>query len=490
MDCKAPGMEALHRDGILSARSFTPPPDHKQVIDKLTKVRDPIEFARKTKEAAKELGVSSGAVKEAVDQRRGELAKTPTAPPKPDMRKLAASARKIIASEDVLGRFAKEIGRLIVGEEKNTKILYLVATSSVFDKTMHAAIKGPSGGGKSEIRKRVLDFFPPERVISFTALSERALLYLNDGFEHKILSMGEALTGKQVEFQDYLLRELMSEGTLRYPVVQKIEGELVTTIIEKDGPVAFLVTTTRNKLNPENETRMLSLEVNDTEEQTKAVLGKVAAVVGLNKKARADALCRWHDFHRWLAAGECRVLIPYAKTLSTLIKATKSVRLRRDFSQLLLAIKANALLHREHRGRSTKGSIVATITDDYAAVRALMADLLATASEIKMRQTIEDTIAAVRMVAARRPDPDIDGATVRQVAHELDLDRSAVHRRLKAAESEGHIVNLETRKGYPARYKPTADGGGWLMDKARSGELLPTSGALRRAYKAQRATEG
>jgi Toprim domain len=90
MDCEAPGMEALHRDRILSALSFTPPPDHKQVIDKLTKVRDPIDLARKTKEAAKELGVCSGAVKEAVDQRRGELAKTPTAPPKPNIRKLAA----------------------------------------------------------------------------------------------------------------------------------------------------------------------------------------------------------------------------------------------------------------------------------------------------------------------------------------------------------------------------------------------------------------
>jgi hypothetical protein len=387
----------------------------------------------------------------------------------------------------VLELFAKEIGRQIVGEEKNTKILYLVATSRVFDKTMHAAIKGPSSGGKSEIRKRVLDFFPPEHVISFTALSERALLYLDDGFEHKILSMGEALTGKQVEFQDYLLRELMSEGKLRYPVVQKIEGELVTTMIQKDGPVAFLVTTTRNKLDPENETRMLSLEVNDTEEQTKAVLRKVAAVVGLNKKARADELRRWHDYQRWLAAGECRVFIPYAKTISTLIKATKSVRLRRDFSQLLLAIKAHALLHREHRGRSTKGSIVATI-EDYSAVRALMADLLATASEIKMRETIEVTIAAVRLVA-ERPDPDIDGATVRQVANKLDLDRSAVHRRLKAAESEGHIVNLENRKGYPARYKPTADGGGGLMAKERPGELLPTPGALQRAHKAERAAE-
>ena len=101
------------------------------------------------------------------------MAKVAAAPAKPDIKKLAASAREIIASEDVLALFAKTIGRQIVGEEKNTKTLLLAATSRLLDETMHVAVKGPSAGGKSEIRKRVLDFMPPEDVIPFTALSER-----------------------------------------------------------------------------------------------------------------------------------------------------------------------------------------------------------------------------------------------------------------------------------------------------------------------------
>ena len=48
--------------------------------------------------------------------------------------------------------------------------------------------------------------------------------------------MGEAITDEETKFQDYLLRELMSEGKLRYPVVQKVHGELTTVIIERDGP--------------------------------------------------------------------------------------------------------------------------------------------------------------------------------------------------------------------------------------------------------------
>jgi hypothetical protein len=76
---------------------------------------------------------------------------------------------------------------------------------------MHAIIKGPSSAGKSEIRKHVCKFFPPEDVIAFTSLSDKALLYEDRDYRHKILSMAEATTGKESQYQNYLLRELMSE---------------------------------------------------------------------------------------------------------------------------------------------------------------------------------------------------------------------------------------------------------------------------------------
>ena len=39
--------------------------------------------------------------------------------------------------------------------------------------------------------------------------------------------MGEAAGTEQASFQDYLLRELMSEGRLRYPVPQKVGNDIV-----------------------------------------------------------------------------------------------------------------------------------------------------------------------------------------------------------------------------------------------------------------------
>jgi phage/plasmid primase-like uncharacterized protein/predicted transcriptional regulator len=372
-----------------------------------------------------------------------------------DIDKLAASARDIIHAVDVLGLFAANFAELYAGEEANAKLLYLVGTSRLFErkKTMHAAVKGPSAVGKSALLSSVMAFMPPEDVITFTALSEKALLYTEGDFKHKILAMAEAPNNKHAQqFQDYLLRELMSEGKLRYHVPMKIDGEIRTITIEKEGPVAFLVTTTKNQLNPENETRMLSLEVDDSEKQTKRVLRKVAKIEGMNRGLDYSlVLAPWHDFQRWLAAGERRVFIPFAGELARLIPA-KAVRLRRDLGQVLRAIKAHAVLHREHRRRSNKGSIIATIRDDYVAVRELMGGLLAETAGVKMRKTMAETIDAVVKV---QPGDKSKGATVREIAKVLHLDKSAARRRLYAALDEGLIENIESRQGRPAQYRAT-----------------------------------
>src|SRR4051794_39516981 len=104
-----------------------------------------------------------------------------------------------------------------------------------------------------------------------------------------------------------------------------------------------MVTTTRNSLNPENETRMLSMEIDESEEQTRRILRKVASVEGYNRQHGEAAFKPWHDFQRWLAAGECRVRVPYVYALAEAIRSARSVRLRRDFAQLVRAIKAHAL---------------------------------------------------------------------------------------------------------------------------------------------------
>lgn len=368
----------------------------------------------------------------------------------------------------MLDLFAKEFGKVIAGEAVNGRLLYLVATSRLLDRTMNAAIKGTSAGGKSEIRKRVLEFFPSESVVSFTSLSEKALIYYEQDFAHKILSMGEATATDEQNFQDYLLRELMSEGRISYPTVQKVGNELVTVTIEKNGPVAFLVTTTKSKLHPENETRMLSLEIDDSKQQTKNVMSKVAQVEGLNNSTTQVDFKPWQDFQRWLELGELRVVVPFASQMTELTPP-ESVRLRRDIGQVIRAIKAHALLHREHRARDAEGRIIADIENDYEAVRGLLGPILAEGSGVAIKKTMLETITAVEGATAGLSE--VEGADAQTIARALKLDKSAAWRRLSAAADEGFVVNLEQRKGMPGKYRRTAQG-------VEGATILPTTKSL------------
>jgi hypothetical protein len=388
---------------------------------------------------------------------------------------LAASARDIIASEDVLKMFCAEVQKIIAGEEKLIQLIYLVATSRLFDRTMHAAVKGPSAGGKSQIRGVVLDYIPPEDVIPFTAISEKALLYYPGDFKNKIISMGEAAGFEEAKFQNYLLRELMSEGKLIYRVPQKVEGGIVTVTIEKNGPVVFIVTTTENRLDPENETRMLSMVVDDSKAQTERVIDMLAALQGTNRTPPEAELKPWRDFQRWLAMGERRVVIPFAKTLGRLILGTQAVRMRRDFDQLLIAIKAHALIHRDRRERDREGRIVANVADDYGVVAWLMDEVLDTAAELKTAQQIVETVKAVEDITAEAKG----GATVREIADELKLDTQAARRRVKAAEADGFLKNLEERKG-------SGFAGRYVVGEPLRGadRVLPTARKLEKAMEA------
>src|SRR5205823_12647932 len=75
----------------------------------------------------------------------------------------------------------------------------------------------------------------------------------------------------------YLMRSLISEGRLRYETVESKPEGLTPRTIEREGPTGVLVTTTALKLDPELEKRMFSIPINDTAEQTRAVLLALAA---------------------------------------------------------------------------------------------------------------------------------------------------------------------------------------------------------------------
>src|SRR5262249_13473849 len=172
-------------------------------------------------------------------------------------------------------------------------------------------------------------------------------------------------------------------------------------------------------LHPENETRMLSLTITDTHVQTAAVFRALA-----QESPRADAdLTQWHALQTWLATGPTRVAIPFADQLAQLVPPV-AVRLRRDFKTVLMLIRAHALLHQATRLKDEQGRIIAT-PEDYAAVRGLVADLVAEGVEVTVKREVREVVeATARLIADGR-----EGVRQTDLKAALSLDKSAISRR-------------------------------------------------------------
>lgn len=348
----------------------------------------------------------------------------------------------------ILDRFADDLKRSgFAGDLRPAQTLFLCMTSRLLELPVSLALKGPSAGGKSFILKTALPYFPPRAYHELSSLSPKALIYLAEPISHRMLVVAE-YDGVEEKSTEYILRTLLSEGKIIYDAPANVAGQWITQHYVVEGPAGLILTTTRLRLHPENETRMHVLEINDTADQTRAILGAQAAGARSGATASEPDYVRWHALQIWLEYGERAVAVPYAGSLAARIPAHSAVRMRRDFPRVLQMIKAHALLHQSSRGRDTNNQIVAT-PEDYAVVYDLMAAHLAVESGAAVSTEVRETVeAALKLYKENKL------VTITTLAGILELDKSSVSRRVSHAIQEGFLHNQETRKGRPARLVP------------------------------------
>jgi hypothetical protein len=281
-------------------------------------------------------------------------------------------------------------------------------------------------------------------------MSEHALVYDERPIANKFIVLYEASglgQDKQGEpsVLAYCIRSLLSEGRISYTTVEKTDDGMAARVIERQGPTGLITTTTWASLHAENETRMLSVIVKDTTEQTRDVLGALANRYNGHQGAAPD-LEPWHALQSWLElAGSRDVTIPYAHDLASMCNP-RAVRLRRDFGKVLTLIQTHAMLHQVSRERDAQGRIIATLAD-YAAVHDLVSDIINEGVEATVSPTVKEVVEAVAALA-------IGGAPVglAALAAHMGLDKSSAYRRARVAIERGYLVNLETRQRQPAKY--------------------------------------
>ncbi len=368
--------------------------------------------------------------------------------------KVCAHTPALASTEDLLAEAVKTVEALgVTGETRIIKGTYLTVVSQVLAEPVSMVAKGASAGGKSYSTRTTLRLFNPAVFYSVTAGSQRSLIFTDEEFEHRTIIMFEATALREVaekrdgDLTAMIVRTLLSEGRIIYDITERSDdGKMGTRRIVKEGPTNLIVTTTAENLHHENETRLLSLPVDESEAQTRAVMVRTALRRSRAEPAEPPDLAPWHELFHWLKHhGEHRVYIPFAAYLAE-TAAASVVRMRRDFGVLLGMIEAHAVLHQVSRKLDQHGRIIATAAD-YEAVAGILADAFAITSDRKVKEAVRNAVAAVEALGGVETT-----VTVAQVARHLKRDRTRATRGLKEATDLGYLTNSETKPGRAARY--------------------------------------
>jgi hypothetical protein len=324
----------------------------------------------------------------------------------------------------------------LAGETKAAKILFLSLITRMFERPTSMVVDGPSAAGKSHLIETVLKFFPKSTYHDLTAMSEKNLAYTEQDLKHRFIILYEA-AGLSGGFATYLIRSLLSEGRIRYEFVEKTRDGLRSRLIEKEGPTGLIMTTTSTWLHPENATRLITVTISDSKDQTSKVLLSLAD----QERDHVD-FAPWHALQEYIQDGTREIYIPYAEQLARMTKPL-AVRLRRDFGAVLSLIKGHALLHQATREVDSRGRILAKFSD-YAVVLGLVGQQIAQVVDAGVPKTVKKT---VQSVAEAIEESDVEYATIRKIAEKLNIDRSSATRRVSTAIIRGYLRDLQDKKG-------------------------------------------
>jgi hypothetical protein len=329
------------------------------------------------------------ALTELLRAQKAEAGKLPPGPPLvPDRRTTAAEllaatpqpvkdeAMQLLRDPRLVKKTVADVAAVgVAGEKKLTACLYLVGTSRKLKRPLSAIVQGPSSSGKSYGIEKTASLMPPEETIFATQMTPQALFHMPPGaLQNVFIVAGERSRRDDDEQAEATraLREMLSAGRLSKWMPVKVEGgRIETKLIEQEGPVAYVESTTLTKIFDEDANRSLLLNTDERREQTEAIVTKLSAHYAGNgfgpDVGRITA--RHHTLQRLLEP--LAVVIPFAESVGEEFN-TERVEVRRAFPQLMSMVEASALLHQFQRKRDPDGRVVAT-ADDYQLAYELLA---------------------------------------------------------------------------------------------------------------------
>lgn len=185
-------------------------------------------------------------------------------------KKIHADALAFLSDPEFLYIVKQRVGiEGVVGEGQNLLILYLACLTTSLDKAVSVLVKGPSSTGKSNLTKTLLSVVPPEKVLTRSSFTGKALAYGSGELAGKILYLVEHRGGKDGAF---FRRLLQSEGALHHEATTGSGQKRGTQVTNRIGAPVFISTTTDERVYEDDETRFLSVRADESAQLTRAVL--------------------------------------------------------------------------------------------------------------------------------------------------------------------------------------------------------------------------
>jgi DNA primase catalytic core len=376
-----------------------------------------------------------------------------------------AEGMKLGRQPDLAGEILRDMERLgLVGETINKLVGYLVMTSRKLADPLALLILSGSGAGKSLLQDTLLKLCPDEDLIKLTSLSDRALFYKGeDSLKNKVLAV-EEVAGAEGAY--YAIRNLISAKKLVIETTVKnpLTGQLTTQVNTVNGPTAVFQTTTQPDLDAETRSRFIVTSIDETPEQTRAILEAQRnshTLDGLRRRIQREAVIqRHHAFQRLLRP--LAVVNPFEPLLSY---TEDRLAVRRDNPKYLTLILAVTFLHQLQRPvkhDAVCGDYIETTLDDIA-----IANELATAL---FGQSLDDLSRPGQQLLALVLDyVQSQAAQQKTTADKITFSRRELRESLKWSEYQlrtylrelaelEYVWPLAGRQGQPFRYRLLYDG--------------------------------
>lgn len=367
-----------------------------------------------------------------------------------ERRRAEREAKELLRSRHFFNKFLSVMEKSgLVGERGNAEVVYVVATSCILDRPLNLFVKGQSSSGKNWLVTRVLNLLPKNDVREISSASEQAWSYSRSDFRHRVVYLQER--NEAVGRMDPM-RLLISEGRLVRIVTQFEAGKRVAKKFVARGPVAAISTTTKNRLQIDDETRHISIWVDESKEQTREIVkGYARGFAGLHRRE----LEVWRMAYRLLKkrVGIQIVLPKWFEQVAEEIFVDDK-RVRRYFPAFAEALRTVSLIRSflPHR-RWTSGRLEVDFAD--FAITTLIFDRVFVESLGLGKSAAEATRRSVEKISVATGKP-VEAA---ELARELKISKDKAYSKLRYAKQAGVIQQANTpersnRKSYLALPAP------------------------------------